>query len=215
MLQIHISPGMITLTHKVRRGLADHHIPNYLPQTQSHLIPKGQFMQCNDRGGKHATAWQEIFTRIDVVLIYSVLQRVLKRPLLLYKPNFCSSTSWQCQICRLFPLGSRSRVILRTTFSGPWDKAPHWFPREKAHYGLSFISAVLGQFKPTRRTHFGRITEAMIDGKEGTGASSRRGNTETPADRIIIACVFTSSLTVGQQTRLLLSLQLLSQMMWY
>lgn len=43
MLQIHINPGMITPTHKVRPGLADHHILHYLPQTQSHLIPKGQF----------------------------------------------------------------------------------------------------------------------------------------------------------------------------
>lgn len=42
MLQIHINPEMITLTHKVRPGLADHHILHYLPQTQSHLIPKGQ-----------------------------------------------------------------------------------------------------------------------------------------------------------------------------
>lgn len=43
MSQIHINPGMIAATHKVRRGLADHHILHYLPQTQSHLIPKGQF----------------------------------------------------------------------------------------------------------------------------------------------------------------------------
>lgn len=44
MLQIHINPGgMITPTHKVRLGLADHHIRHYLPQKQSHLIPKGQF----------------------------------------------------------------------------------------------------------------------------------------------------------------------------
>lgn len=43
MLQIHINPGMIAPTHKVRPGLADHHILHYLPQTQSHLIPKGQF----------------------------------------------------------------------------------------------------------------------------------------------------------------------------
>lgn len=42
MLKIHINPGMIAATHKVRPVLADHHISHYLPQTQSHLIPKGQ-----------------------------------------------------------------------------------------------------------------------------------------------------------------------------
>lgn len=43
MSQIGINPGMITLTHKVGAALADRHIAHYLPQTQSHLIPKGHF----------------------------------------------------------------------------------------------------------------------------------------------------------------------------
>lgn len=43
MLQIHINPGMITPTHTLRPGFANHHILYYLPQTQSHLTPKGQF----------------------------------------------------------------------------------------------------------------------------------------------------------------------------
>lgn len=58
-----------------------------------------------------------------------------------------------------------SGVILQANFTGPWDKASHWSLREKHHYGLSFISAVLGQFKPTQRTLSGSITEAMMDGK--------------------------------------------------
>lgn len=81
---------------------------------------------------------------------------------------------------------------LQTTFSGPWDQASHWFLREKPHYGLSFISAVLGQFKPTLRTCFGGITEVMIDGKVWMSSSTVRGNTKTSVDHRKHQHVFTS-----------------------
>lgn len=74
------------------------------------------------------------------------------------------SLQHDCKVkCRLRPC---SGVILQANFTGPWDKASHWFlGGGKHHYGLSFISAVLGQFKPAQRTLSGSITEAMMDGK--------------------------------------------------
>lgn len=159
-------------------------------------------MQCNDHGGntqcqqktQHDKYITEIFTYTTLALIYSVSKCVLKCPLLLYKPHLCSSTSWQSDRYWLFPLGSCSRLILQTTFSSSWDKASHWFLREKAHYRLSFISAVLGQFKPTPRTHFGSITEVMIDGKVWMGSSTLRGNTKMSVDFIITKLCFYKSL---------------------
>lgn len=158
-------------------------------------------MRCNDHGGntqrqqktQHDKYITEIFTYTTLALIYSVSKCVLKCPLLLYKPHLCLSTSWQSDRYWLFPLGSCSRLILQTTFSGSWDKASHWFLREKAHYRLSFISAVLGQFKPTPRTHFGSITEVMIDGKVWMGSSTLRGHTKMSVDFIITHLCFYKS----------------------
>lgn len=43
MFQICINPGMIAAVHEAGLGSADHHLLHYLSQTESHLIPKGQF----------------------------------------------------------------------------------------------------------------------------------------------------------------------------
>lgn len=155
-------------TRKVRHGLADHHILHYLPQTQSHLFPKGQFdYAAQSLGSWHATpaeaaAWQ------------AQLRKKKK------KIHLCSFAEWQKREKKLhlkgyflFLWGSDScssahhhdgKVIDRpptlreSNFTGnlQWLLGQSYtlIPEGKHHYGLSFISAVLGQFKPTQRTPF-------------------------------------------------------------
>lgn len=74
--------------------------------------------------------------------------KVIDRPPTLQESNFTGNLQWL--------LGQSYTLI----------------PEGKHHYGLSFISAVLGQFKPTQRTPFlgkgagGGVTQAMTDGKD-------------------------------------------------
>lgn len=99
----------------------------------------------------------EIFTYVAMVLIYSMPVCVPKCPLLLCRAQCCSST-WRRgdRSAGCWGWDPAAGWFLQTTFSGPWDKALHWFLREKAHYGLSLISAVLGQFKPHMDDSFQR-----------------------------------------------------------
>lgn len=75
--------------------------------------------------------------------------------------------------------------FLQANFTAPGDKASHWFLGEKHHYGLSFISAVLGQFKPTQRTLSGSITETMMDGKSMNGSLTIRADAKMSVKPVI------------------------------
>lgn len=154
-------------------------------------------MQCNDQEGntqcqqktQHDRYIKEILTHSVIALICCV---TVSQNVLCHRTELPSAHQHDGKV--IDRPGPRRRVILQTTFSGPWDKATHWFLREKPHYGLSFISAVLGQFKPTQRTHFGSITEVMMDGKVWMGSSTVRGNTKMSLNPIITKLCFYKSL---------------------
>lgn len=74
--------------------------------------------------------------------------KVIDRPPTLRESNFTGNLQWL--------LGQSYTLI----------------PEGKHHYGLSFISAVLGQFKPTQRTPF---LEAAVEDLGGGGGGCRSG----------------------------------------
>lgn len=82
--------------------------------------------------------------------------KVIDRPPTLRESNFTGNLQWL--------LGQSYTLI----------------PEGKHHYGLSFISAVLGQFKPTRRTPFlGAAVEGLEEwGREGSGGGLTQAMTD-------------------------------------
>lgn len=151
---------MIEATRKAGSGCADHHILHYLSQTQSHPIPKGQF-ECTAQNSEWQHETKPLCQDHNQKMVWFNITASEKE--LYFLIRLASAHQHDCKVKnRVRPCNG---VILQANFTGPWDKAPYWFLGEKHHYRLSFILAVLGQFKPTQRTLSGSITEAMMDGK--------------------------------------------------
>lgn len=154
-------------TRKVRHGLADHHILHYLPQTQSHLFPKGQFdYAAQSLGSWHATpaeatAWQAQLREKKKNPPVQLRWMAKKRKKLHLKGYFLFL--WGSDSCSSAhhhdgKVIDRPPTLRESNFTGnlQWLLGQSYtlIPEGKHHYGLSFISAVLGQFKPTQRTPF-------------------------------------------------------------
>lgn len=155
-------------TRKVRHGLADHHILHYLPQTQSHLFPKGQFdyagaitreLARHARRGHGVTSPAE--KKKKIYLCSCAEWEKNRKKMHLKRSLFCfcgEVTPARLLITMMGKVIDRPSTLRGSNFTGNLQgllgQSYTLIPEGKHHYGLSFISAVLGQFKPTQRTHF-------------------------------------------------------------